>query len=136
MPNKPSKSAAMRKIASDAVERYFPDRSPSEEDALVTSVVRQWITYDGHAYLMKEAECCYLVFQQTVDGYGLTVSQVAGDALHPFLRDWRIDPELSLEIMHSLNIRQSAEVTNLNGLALRFSVDPKERSIRIEDRGI
>ena len=83
---------------------------------------------------MQQAERCYLVFQQTGDGYGLTVSQVAGNAIHPFLRDWQIEPELIPEIMHSLNLRQSAEVTNLNGIELRFSADPKERSLRIENR--
>lgn len=133
MPNKPTKSAVLRAIASDGVEKCLPDLTPEEKDGLITSVVRQWITHEGHAFLMnEEAERCYLVLRQTADGYEMTVNEVDGDALNPFLCDWQIDRELIPEIVHDLNLRQSAEVTNRNGLALRFSVNPQKRSISIE----
>jgi hypothetical protein len=134
MPMKSPQAAIMRKIAADAVEKVFGDLLPEEEEGeLVTSVVRQWLTYDGHAALLKETESYYLVFRQQREGYGLTVDQVEGEVLHPFLRDWQIDGDQVHEILHRLNIGQSAEVANRSGKVLRFSMDPKERSILLDD---
>jgi hypothetical protein len=123
----------MRKIATDAVEKVFGYLLTEEEDELVTSVVRQWITCDGHAVLMKEEERFYLIFGQKDDGFTLTINHVEGDVLGRFLRDWHIDPDETPEIVHRLNLCQSAEVTNRQGLPLRFSTDPKSRTIRIDD---
>jgi hypothetical protein len=134
MPMKSPQAAIMRKIAADAVEKVFGDLLLEEKEGeLVTSVVRQWLTYDGHAALLKETARYYLVFRQQGEGYGLSVNQVKGEVLRPFLRDWQIDEDQVPEILHRLNIGQSAEVTNLRGKVLRFSMDPKERSIRLDD---
>jgi hypothetical protein len=127
-------ASIMRKIASDAVEKIFGELLLEEEAGeLVTAVVRQWRTYDGHAALLKETERYYLIFRQQAEGYGVTTDRLEGDALASFLRDWQIDVDQTPEILHCLNIAQSAEVTNRRGKVLRFSMDPKERMIRLGD---
>jgi hypothetical protein len=129
----PQRQAVMRKIASDAVEKVFRDLAPEEEEELVTSVLRQWLTFDGHAVLLEEKARFYLILQENAESYGLTTHQVPGEPLWPFLRDWQIDLDLLPEMLHDLNVCQSVEVTNLKGAALRVSVDPKGRTIQLED---
>jgi hypothetical protein len=99
----------------------------------VTSVVRQWLTYDGHAALLKETGRFYLVIRRQGEGYGLDINNVKGDVLGPFLRDWQIDLEQAPEILHRLNLCQSAEVNNRRGQVLRFSIDPRTRTLSLED---
>lgn len=133
MPNSHSFRAAMRKIAADAVDKVFPYLPGDWEDALVTSVMRQWATYDNHAVLMAPEESCYLLFSRRKNGYDLTINRVPGDSLQPFCRDWQIDLEQIPEIVQQLNICQSAPVRSRQGKSLRFAVDPKERTLRIEE---
>jgi hypothetical protein len=72
----PQRQAVMRKIASDAVEKVFRDLAPEEEEELVTSVLRQWLTFDGHAVLLEEKARFYLILQENAESYGLTTHQV------------------------------------------------------------
>src|SRR5262245_36711449 len=118
----PQKQSVMRKIAADAVEKVFRDLAPEAEAELVTSVVRQWLTFDRHAVLLEDKEPFYLRIQESGDGYGLTSHQVSGEPLWPFMRDWQIDLDLLPEMLHGLNVCQSVQVTNLKGVALRVSV--------------
>ncbi len=134
MPAKYPQAAAMRKIATDAVDKVFGGQLLEEEEGeLVTSVVRQWLTYDGHASLLKETARYYLVFCRQGEGYGLGINEVKGDVLGRFLRDWQIDLDQASEILHRLNLSQSAEVSNRRGQVLRFSHDPKTRTLRLDD---
>ncbi len=136
MPMKSPQAAIVRKIATNAVQKVFGELLPEQEEAeLVTSVVRQWLTHEGHAVLRKETNAFYLTLRQQGAGYEMTLDQVPGDVLDRFLVDWQIDREHVPEILHRLNVGQSAEVTNRKGRLLRFSVNPKERTTSIEDTG-
>jgi hypothetical protein len=124
----------MRKLALDAVEKIFPLLTPDEEEALVSSVVSQWITYDGHAVLLKQEGRYFLGLRREEDLLIMNIQHDPGPVLHPaLLRDWWIDIDQVPEIVQSLNVHQIAKVTNRHGVPLRVSVNPKERSIWIDD---
>jgi hypothetical protein len=131
----PQKQAVIRKIAADAVHRFFGPLPDDEGDELITSIMRQWLTSDRHAVLIKDEERRYLHLQEVHDEYTLVEDTVQSDTLRPFLRDWCIDAELAPSILHDLNVCQVASVNNLQGKALCFHVDPQGRMLRIEDAG-
>ena len=67
MPRKNSNSRVLRRLAEELVQRIADhDEVPDDErDDLVTSLVRQWITYDGCATVFFGEQQVHLVLGQT-----------------------------------------------------------------------
>ncbi len=128
------KTPVMQQIASDLIARAFPwGLSSSERTELITSLVRQWRTYQGHAALFTD-QCRYW-FELTFKSKGkvdVGVGENPGHPLQLFLEDWDVDPDQSPEIIERLNVTQNAEFANRAGTRLRMWIDPKERRLSIE----
>jgi hypothetical protein len=105
----------------------------SEKDDFVTSMVRQWITYDGNATWFFGEEQVYFVHRHTPLGKPLLETTQRQPAWFAEMRqDWKIEPEEFPGVIEQLNRGQSAEVTNTEGVPLRLWVNPKERSSGVE----
>jgi hypothetical protein len=128
-------SRALRQLAEDLIHRVASDLEfmDEERNELVTSLVRQWVTYSGHSTLFIGDRQIYLDIANTPLGKPVIVPE---PALHGWTRqlteDWKVDPDDLPGVFEQLNRGQSTEVVNTDGVPLRLSVDPKERTRGVE----
>jgi ribosomal protein S27E len=130
-----SNSRALRQLAVGLLQQIDPEGEvpDDERDEFVTSLVRQWITYDGNATAFVGERQAYLVLGRTPLGKPCVVPEpgLAG-WVEQLRRDWRIGPDDLPEVLDQLNRGQSAEVVNGDGIPLRLWVNPKEKSRGVE----
>jgi hypothetical protein len=104
-----------------------------ERRDLVTSLVRQWITYDGHATLFVGGQQVYLILGKTPLGRPRFVPETDRlDWEHQLTERWHIAAQDLPDVFAQLNRGQSAEVTNAEGVPLRLWVNPKEKGRGVE----
>jgi hypothetical protein len=135
MANKKSRSLTLRHLAEDLLHSLIELDVIRESDLadLATSLVRQWITYDGNATLFLGERQLYLVLDKTLLGKPCLIPEPALPGwTKGLLRDWKIQPEDLSEVFDQLNRGQSAEVVNADELPLRLWVDPRQRSKGVE----
>jgi hypothetical protein len=135
MPRSKSDSRALRQLAENLLRQTFGEYGLSGEeiDELATSLVRQWVTYEGHATLFINGRQVVFVRGWTPLGKDHVYQELGPpEGLSRFLEDWKINPEDMPEVYEQLNRGQSAEVTNADGLPVRISVDPKTKINRCE----
>lgn len=129
------KSHALRELAEKLVEEISERFDLSEKDRrdCPTSLVRQWITYDGHATLFLAEQQLYFVLARTPLGKTFAVPTPALTAWSKQLTDdWKISPDDLPDIFDQLNRGQSAQVTNADGLPVRLWVDPSNQGRHVE----
>jgi len=136
MPKNRGRTQALRQLAEDLLGSLAQEEILEGEQAeLVTSLVRQWVTYDGSATLFLGGQQVYLVLDRTPLGKPCIVPEPALPLpgwQARLVADWKIAPEDLPEVFDQLNRGQSAEVTNGEGLPVRLWVNPRERSRGVE----
>lgn len=129
-------SHTLRKLAEDTVDRLADDFEiyTSERAELVTSLVRQWVTYDGRAALfLRGPHLSYLDVGQTPLGNPLANRTLAStNWFERVAEDWNVELEAFGDAFEQLNRGQSAEVVTRDGVPLRLSVNPAERRCAVE----
>ena len=67
MPKRKFDSRALRQLAEELIQRIAQDEEipEGEREDCVTSLVRQWITYDGNATVFVGEQQIYLVLGKT-----------------------------------------------------------------------
>lgn len=137
MSTRPSPGAALRQLAREflsglAEEEFVPE---SQRDDLERSLVRQWITYDRNAALLVDRRLLWLVTDCTPLGR-LRVVATSGDmGWDRLMEDWKIEEDQLPEARNQLNLGQSAELTNSDGVQVRLWIDPKMRGHGVEPLG-
>src|SRR5215469_14372515 len=135
MPKRKFNSRALRQLAEELIRTIAQDEEIPEEERedFATSLVRQWITYDGNATVFVGEQQVYLVLGKTPLGKPCLVPVPALPGWMNRLReDWKISPDDLPDILDQLNCGQSAEVINGDGVPLRLWVNPKKRSKGVE----
>lgn len=135
MPQSKFNSRVLRQLAENLLDSVAEDEEipDDERNDCVTSLVRQWITYDGNATVFLGDQQIYLVLGKTPLGQPCIVPAPAlGRWTKQLTQDWKIDPDDFPDIFEQLNRGQSAEVINSDGVPLRLWVNPKERSRGVE----
>lgn len=127
--------SALRQLAEEFLQKIADDQEiPSGEHGdFVTSLVRQWMTYDGNATFFVGEDQIYLTVGKTPLGnYSIIPQPSPPGWLDCLVDDWKINPEELPGILEQLNLGQGAETTNAEGIPLRLWVNPKERSQGVE----
>lgn len=135
MSKKKFNSRALRQLAEELIQTIAQDDEIPEDERedFATSLVRQWITYDGNATVFLGDQQVYLVLGKTPLGKPCIVPEPALPGWMSRLReDWKINPDDLPEIIDQLNRGQSAEVINGDGIPLRLWVNPKEKRKGVE----
>src|ERR1700676_2247073 len=134
MPKNKIRSRALRQLAVQLLQEIAEGEIlPAEREDLATSLVRQWITYEGNATRFVGQQQVNLILAKTVAGTCRIVSNPGLAAwMNRLNQDWKISPEEFPDIFWQLNRGQSVEVTNSEGIPLRLWVNPKERSMGVE----
>jgi hypothetical protein len=128
-------SRALRHLAEELLEEIAEAEgiSEAEWEDLATSLVRQWVSYDGNATLFLGGRQVYLVLGQTPLGKPCVVPLAAPEGwLKQLSREWKVRPDDLPEVLDQLNRGQSAEVVNAEGVPLRLWVNPREKSRGVE----
>ena len=128
-------SRALRQLAEELILTIAQDEEIPEDERedFATSLVRQWITYNGNATVFVGEQQVYLVLGRTPLGKPCIVPEPALPGWMNRLReDWKISPDDLPEILDQLNRGQSAEVINRDSIPLRLWVNPKEKSKGVE----
>lgn len=135
MSQRKSHSRKIRELAEDLFAQLSADADfPDDERAdFVTSLVRQWITYDGNATFLLGDRQIFLKLARTPLGK-LTVVTEPGPSgwMRMLVQDWKLEIDDILELNEQLNRGQSAEAINGDGVPLRLWVNPKERIRGVE----
>jgi hypothetical protein len=125
----------LRELA-EACIHSLPDEigiSEDEKQDLITSLVRQWISYAGHAILFLGDLQFGLDLKKTpLGGICLNPEPREPEWLALYAHDWKIKSEDVPMIFAQLNRGQSAEAINAEGLPLRLWINPLERTQGIE----
>jgi hypothetical protein len=126
----------LRQLAESLLRNALQEEVPDAViDELATSLVRQWITYDGNATLFLAGQQIYLILSKTPQGEPCIVPEPALPSWkRQLIRDWKIGPEELAAAFEQLNRGQSAEVINAEGVAVRLWVNPNERSKGVESQ--
>lgn len=135
MSKKKSNSRELRRLAELILQKIAEDEAIPEADHhdLATSLVRQWITYDGNATLFVGERQIYLVLARTATGqFGIVSEQSLPGWMKCLAQDWKINPDEFPSILGQLNLGQSIEVINSEGVPLRLWVNPQERTKGVE----
>ena len=135
MPKIEANSRALRRLAEALLDEMAGDEVlPGGERAdVATSLVRQWLTYEGHATLFLDDEQVYLDLGRTPLGKPCVVPEPAGHGwVRQLARDWKVHPDDLPEVLDQLNRGQSAEVVSADGVPLRLWVNPRERRRGVE----
>jgi hypothetical protein len=129
------KSGVLRRLAEGLLQTLEEaGQVPFGERAdLATSLVRQWVTYDGHAFLFLGGQGVFFDLGMTPLGRPRLVPEPGLTGwLKVVTGDWKVDPGDLPEVFDQLNRGQSAEVTNAEGVPLRLWVNPQERKWGLE----
>jgi hypothetical protein len=127
----------LRRIAENELTQHLGGLGGLDDadlDDLATSLVRQWLTTDGHAGLITPTHQHWFQMVAHADGrleVGLSTSE--GNWAHILTRDWRVDEEDVPGLILRLNLCQSALFRNAAGLTIRLRVEPKTRAVRCEE---
>lgn len=109
--------------------------NPKENPDWVSSIMRQWVSYEGHAGVLTPTHRFWLELTRHSGGYNVEAQHVPGSAVEGFLPDWNIDPALVPRIIADLNLLQVSEFENRDGVKLRLRLQPHERRVCIEQGG-
>jgi hypothetical protein len=125
-----TKDNPLRNIARFELTRIFNDLAPKTREELETSLVRQWLTYEGHAGVITPLHNAWfrLVRQEDVYHVGrdLCDSRVAA-----MLRESGADEGEIPKLFHRANLSQHAEFLGSDGKRCRLSIDPRERQVTV-----
>lgn len=126
---------AIRELAEQVLDLGHLDNAfEIERRDIVTSLTRQWLTYDGHAVFVTGKGQIHI----DLLGPGNSLKDVAitqTDDQTWFricMRDWDFGEEEFGAILNELNLGQSAILENRRGVALRIWINPLERTKGIE----
>jgi hypothetical protein len=130
----PIKHYPFRKVAENILAKHFGDLDAAVRDELATSLVRQWITNDGHAGFVTPTRQFWFTVATRGDGVEVGFSAVEGNWGRALSEDWGVAEEEILELLYRLNLCQSALCRNADGRTIRLRIEPKERTVRCEEQ--
>jgi len=124
-----------RMMAQSQLEHTFPTLSESRQMELATSIVRQWACNQGRAVVFtKEHLLQFRLIEVSSDEHQV-VRDVQPNQWIPFLRSYFIPEDDIQELLHELNLCQSAMYVSPSGknLQLTLNIITADVDIRIVD---
>jgi hypothetical protein len=122
---------ALRNVAEAELDRRLGELDLRLREELATSLVRQWITCDGHAGLVTPSGHFWFRMIRTDGGV-----EVGFDAQPPrfvdSLREWKVPEDEIPDLLHQLNLRQRASCQSQEGNHLRLRMVPNERTLLVQ----
>jgi hypothetical protein len=122
---------ALRNVAEAELDQHLGQLDSRLRQQLATSLVRQWITSDGHAGLVTVSAHYWFRMIRTDTGI-----EVGFDAQPPRfldrLHDWKVADDDIPELLHQLNLCQEVLCRSEEGRQLRLRVLAKDRTLLVQ----
>jgi hypothetical protein len=131
----PIKLSPLRKIAEHQLATHFGDLGVAVRGELATSLVRQWLTNDGHAgFVTPTHQCWFRLVAREGGGFEVGVSKSEAGWGRALSEDWLVDEEEVPVLLHRLNLCQSVLWRNADGRTISLRIEPKERTVRCQEQ--
>jgi hypothetical protein len=127
---RPVKQSPLRKIAENELAKCFTDLEDAVRNDLAISLVRQWLTYDGHAGIITPMDECWFRLITKGDRLEVGLTHEDGTWGEVFSNAWGLDEIEILALLHRLNLCQSALYRLTDGRTIRISIDPNEQAVQ------
>jgi len=125
------KHTALRNVAEAELDSRLGDLDSRLKQELATSLVRQWLTNDGHAGLVTQSNHYWFRMIRTDGGF-----EVGFDAQPPRFIDQLRGADVAEEqipgLLHELSLCQSAQCQTQDGKSIRLRMIARERTLLIE----
>lgn len=123
----------LRKIAEDVLRNISKGFvNPKEHPDWVGSIMRQWVSYQGHAGVLTPTDKFWLHLTRHRNGYNVEVTHQSGSPLKGLLSDRELKPDILAGVLASLNLLQVVEFEKRSGQIVILRVDPAERKLSAE----
>ena len=129
----PNKHYPLRKVAESELAKHFGGLDAAVRKELAVSLVRQWVTNDGHAGFVTPTRQFWFTMVPKGDGVEVGFSPFEGSWGRVLTEDWHIDEGEVPGLLHQLNLCQSVLCQNADGRTIRLRIEPKERTVRCEE---
>jgi len=128
-----TKQGFFRKIAENELDRRLGNLEPALKQELSISLIRQWITNDGHAGLVTPSRHFWFHMVRKEDG-GADV----GFEAHPgrfakTLLQWGVAEDQVPGLMHQLNLCQSVRHGTGDGRTLQLRMDAAKKMLSVQE---
>jgi hypothetical protein len=126
----PLKRYPLRRVADSLLAKYFADLDTAIRDELATSLVRQWLTNDGHAGFVTSTWQFWFRLVRKGDGVEVGFRPEKGKWGRILSEGWHIDKAAVPGLLHRLNLCQSVLCRNAEGRSICLRIEPKERTLQ------
>src|SRR5579884_3126240 len=134
-----SYSRVLRQLATDLLDNISKhiEISDKERQDWITSLVRQWISYDGQAALFIGGRQLQFALAYTPLGkLFCTPEFINPDWTPSLIEKWKMDPADLPEVFEQLNRCQNADAINRQGDEIHLSIDPKAQRRMVEKEAL
>lgn len=101
-------------------------------EELTTSIVRQWLTFHGHAGVFTEPVHYWLHLAENAGKVEVGTEVVPG-SIAKLLGPWLVVERDLPGILWQLSVTQNATFVNSEGVSVRVRADAKEHGFRVEE---
>jgi hypothetical protein len=133
MKPKPTRQPPLRKIAESVLKKYLGDLDDAVREELATSLVRQWLTHDGHGGFVLPTSQCWFQLVKKGDGFEVGFDRPEGHWGRALPQGWQLAEDEVPAVLHRLNVCQSVQCRNADGRTVRLWIEPKERAVRCRE---
>ncbi len=130
----PVKRPPLRMIAENELNKHFGDIDTAVRNELATSLVRQWLTNDGHAMVVTSTHQFWFRIVARSDGCEVGFNKAKSNWGRILSQSWHVDEEEIPGLLHQLNLCQSVLCHTTEGRMVRLWIEPKERTVRSEEQ--
>ncbi len=128
-----SKHYPLRKVAEKVLVKHLGDLDVAVRNELATSLVRQWLTNDGHAGLVFPTRKFWFDVAPKGDGVEVGFGTFEGNWGRALVEDWHVNEEEVPGLLCRLNLCQSVLCRNADGRTIRLWIEAKERTVRCNE---
>jgi hypothetical protein len=129
----PIRQLPLREIAEETLAESFGDLDADLRDELATSLVRQWVSNDGHAgFVTPTYQFWFQVVPQS-DGVEVRCRPVEKNWGRVLSRKWDVAEDEIPDLLHQLNLCQFVLCRNADGRTIGLRVEPKKRRVRCRE---
>ena len=128
----PTASPLMRRIAAAELDKIFPHMAREPREQLTTSIIRQWLTYGGHAGVFTLASHYYLHLEDHGEYVHVGLELVPA-SIPQLLAPWGVEHDELPDIVWELNVKQSATFVNTQGRTIRVRANALEHGFGVEE---
>jgi len=126
------KQNPLRKVAEHQLNEHLGELAPQTKEELATSLVRQWLTSDGHAGVVTLSRN-YWFRMVRKEGCGIEVGcDSCPTQVVELLRRANVTEEQIPELLHQLTLCQSVRCQTSEGRSLRLRMIPQQRKFLLE----